>query len=195
MDDERKTVISKTLSRILRHNPSSALSIDMAGNADLALLLAYLRSIRPFSETGISAGEIEETVTNDPKGRFHIDNGRIRALSGHSFPVITDGSPFYPSGPLYFGTTEASRNLLSDGLTLSKKLKVRLSHTFEAALAVADLRPGNEPLVIEVDAERLAEDGWDFEALSNGEVLTDPIGADYLSEAHRPTRSPAHRHP
>jgi putative RNA 2'-phosphotransferase len=186
MDDGRKVVISKTLSRILRHNPSSAVEVDAEGFCDLYALISYMRTIRPFCETGLDMAEILETVSVDPKVRFEMRGNSVRALSGHSFKVDTGGEAFYPSGPLYFGTTEQSRRLLSEGLVLSRKLKVRLSYSYQEALGVAASRPGGRPLVIEVDAERLSADGWTFEIVSNGEILTDPIGADYLSEARDP---------
>lgn len=190
MDEARYTVISKALSRILRHNPSSAVVIDGAGFTSLYGLMKYMRTVRPFSETGLEMDEVLHTVENDPKGRFQTDGDTIRAMSGHSFKVDTGGTPFYPIGPLYFGTTEKSRRVLSEGLTVSKKLKVRLSYSYREALAVAELRPSGDPLVVEVDAERLSEDGWSFEVLSNGEILTDPISADYLSEARNPFSTP-----
>ena len=186
MDQERNVVISKTLSRILRHNPSGAVTIGGDGYTELSELVSYMRTIRPFCDTGLEDREVTETVATDPKCRFQIEGSYVRALSGHSFEVETGGVPYYPGGPLYFGTTEGSRRVLSEGLTLSKKLKVRLSATYHEASEVASARPGDSPLVIEVDAERLADDGRTFEVLSNGEILTDPVGADYLTEAREP---------
>src|SRR5690606_14765672 len=119
-----------------------------------------------------------------------IDGDTIRALSGHSFPVDTGGEPFDPDGPLYFGTTQASRRVLDEGLLNSKKLKVRLSYSHQEAFGIASSRPAGDPLVIEVDAVRLAQDGWSFELLSNGEILTNPIGPEYLSEARDPKVGP-----
>jgi putative RNA 2'-phosphotransferase len=188
MTDERATIVSKTLSRILRHNPGTngGVPIDMEGFTELSTFVPYLNGLRPFTEEPLSLAEIEEVVGSDFKQRFQIAGGRIRAFSGHSFPVSTGGEPFYPAGPLYFGTTEESRRLFKDGLTVSKKLKVRLSYSYQEALGIAAARPGKQPLIIEVDAERLASDGASFELLPNGEIVTDPIAPDYLSEAHDP---------
>lgn len=185
MNADRATIISKTLSRILRHNPGAngGVAIDLQGFTDLATFVPYLNTLRPFDESPVSIGEIEEVVGCDFKKRFQITGGRIRAYSGHSFPVEIGGEEFYPAGPLYFGTTEKSRRVLEEGLTVSKKLKVRLSYSYPEALEVAEARPGDQPLVIEVDAERLADDGASFELLPNGEIVTDPIGPDYLVEA------------
>ncbi|MDW9479035.1 hypothetical protein GOB57_10205 [Sinorhizobium meliloti] len=188
MMDERATIISKTLSRILRHNPGAdgGVPIDPQGFTDLATLVPHLNTLRPFCDDPLSLGEIEEVVGSDFKRRFQIVGGRIRAYSGHSFPVEIDGQPFYPAGPLYFGTSEQSRRILEEGLTVSKKLKVRLSYSFQEALEIASARPGGQPLVIEVDAERLAADGASFELLPNGEIVTEPVNADYLTEARDP---------
>lgn len=186
MDEERAVLISKTLSRILRHNPGAngGVAIDIAGFTELTTFVPYLNSLRPFTEAPLSLSEIEEVVGADFKQRFQIANGRIRAFSGHSFVVNMGGEPFYPAGPLYFGTTEQSRSVLVHGLTVSKKLKVRLSCSYQEALGIASARPHPHPLIIEVDAERLAAEGWSFELLPNGEIVTDPMGPEYLSEAH-----------
>ena len=187
MDNERKTVISKTLSRLLRHNPGDVVLIDARGFTGLAMLLAHMRTLPPFSTTGLAAGEVMETVGNDGKGRFEIEGGRIRARSGHSFPVSDDGEPYVPSGPLFFGTVGASRAaILEHGMTMSSKLKVRLSRSYDEALRVAEARPGDDPFIVEVDAERLAADGWTFGLLPNGEVVTDHFGSGYVSVAQAP---------
>ncbi|MCZ7861286.1 RNA 2'-phosphotransferase [Agrobacterium salinitolerans] len=188
MNEERATIISKTLSRILRHNPGTngGVAIDMQGFTELSTFVPYLNALTPFTEEPLSLAEIEEVVGSDFKQRFQIAGGRIRAYSGHSFPVSMGGEPFYPAGPLYFGTTEKSRRVLDEGLTVSKKLKVRLSYSYQEALGIATARPGNDPLIVEVDAERLAADGASFELLPNGEIVTDPILPDYLTEAHDP---------
>ncbi|MCV9965080.1 RNA 2'-phosphotransferase [Pararhizobium sp. BT-229] len=193
MHEERATIISKTLSRILRHNPGTngGVVIDMQGFTDLATFVPYLNALRPFDSEPLTLSEIEEVVVSDFKQRFQIAGGRIRAYSGHSFPVEIGGEPFYPAGPLYFGTTEKSRRVFEEGLTVSKKLKVRLSYSYQEALAIANARPDATPLVIEVDAERLAADGASFELLPNGEIVADPVGADYLTEAHPPKASPS----
>lgn len=193
MDEGRSIIISKTLSRVLRHNPALSVEIDDTGYARLADVVAYMKTVRPFSETGLDVVEVLDTVKGDAKQRFQIDGDTIRALSGHSFPVDTGGEPFDPDGPLYFGTTQASRRVLDEGLLNSKKLKVRLSYSHQEAFGIASSRPAGDPLVIEVDAVRLAQDGWSFELLSNGEILTNPIGPEYLSEARDPKVLPLRR--
>jgi putative RNA 2'-phosphotransferase len=194
MNEERAAIISKTLSRVLRHNPGAngGVAIDLQGFTDLVTFVPHLNTLRPFDEAPVSVREIEEVVGSDFKKRFQIAGGRIRAYSGHSFPVEIGGEAFYPAGPLYFGTTEKSRRVLEDGLTVSKKLKVRLSYSYPEALEIASARPGDHPLVIEVDAERLADDGASFELLPNGEIVTDPIDPEYLVEAqaHKPVHLP-----
>ncbi|MCS4089505.1 RNA 2'-phosphotransferase [Rhizobium sp. BK176] len=198
MNEERATIISKTLSRVLRHNPGAngGVAIDLQGFTDLVTFVPYLNTLGPFDKSPVSLEEIEEVVGSDFKKRFQIAGGRIRAYSGHSFQVDIGGEAFYPAGPLYFGTTETSRRVLNEGLTVSKKLKVRLSYSYPEALEIASARPGDRPLVIEVDAERLAADGASFELLPNGEIVTDPIGPDYLVEAqaHKAVHLP-HPHP
>lgn len=193
MIEERATIISKTLSRILRHNPHG-IAIDEHGFADLPIIIAHMLSFAPFKDTGLSYEEVTFTVESDTKGRFHIYGGCIRALSGHSFPVEIEGEEFYPAGPLFFGTVAQRRtSILENGLSQGQKIKIRLSYSYQEALGIATARPHGEPFVAEVDAERLAADGWTFKLLPNGEIVTDRFGGDYVSEARDPKVVPLHR--
>jgi putative RNA 2'-phosphotransferase len=185
MNQDRSIIISKTLSRLLRHNPKSQIELDVKGAISLDDLVDFMRTISPFKDTGLTHEEVRQTVSLDEKQRFHIDGNRIRALSGHSFEVQSDGEPFYPAGPLYFGTAGKGIQILEKGFVDSAKLKVRLHYTYHDAEVIANSREG-EPVVFEIDAERLAADGWSFEKLLNGEILTDPFSGDYVTEAAHP---------
>lgn len=71
--------ISKRLSYVLRHNPSSAgLTLDANGWVAVADLLEAL---------GLTRAQLDEVVSRNDKQRFMIMGDRIRASQGHSVQV------------------------------------------------------------------------------------------------------------
>lgn len=194
MSDKQQAYLSRSLSFILRHKDRSGGSTVRIDHSGFASLDDVVTAINSHQKTRIiDAGMIVETVHNDVKGRFElVDDGevlRIRALSGHTFRVDIAGNDFTPEGPLWFGTTmEAFDRIEEHGLACSAKLKARLRATREEAEAIAASRRG-DPLLIEVDAERLSSHGYRFTRLSNGEIVTDRFGREYCT-LHLPVTPP-----
>lgn len=173
-------VLSKGLSKILRHN-AGAETVDMSpdGYVDIAAVVSSLNRSKPFLGSPVSMDDVVCCVETDEKGRFHISDGRIRAMSGHSIDVAVTGREFEPEGPLFFGTVEeGAARILAEGFRGTKR-KVRLSSSVSAADQVAAGRLG-DPVVLEVDALSLARDGWSFTELDNGEIVVDLFPADYV---------------
>lgn len=75
---------------------------------------------------------------------------------------------------------------MKEGFLGSKKLKVRLLESEETAAAVASARRG-EPVIVRVDAQRLAKEGRTFGRAANGEILVDRFGPEYCSEVPLPS--------
>lgn len=182
MGDNLERYLSKSLSFLLRHNTDAhPVGIDGKGFAALDDVVAAINS-HSGTKGSVTANDVAEAVRQDEKGRFEIslrkDGPYIRALSGHSFPVEVEGEEFTPEGPLWFGTTmDAYARIDEHGLAQTAKLKVRLRETREEAEGVAAARKG-DPLVVEVDAQALAADGYRFVKLANGEIVTDRFGRD-----------------
>ncbi len=182
-------LITKSLSRLLRHNPDGVLSIDRNGFVSVDSVINYLNGLKAF-DGKLDRVHIEEALNDSHKTRFALsENGlKIRALSGHSFEVDLGYEQYVPTGMLYFGTTEEARDQIEEhGLTLSKKHFIRLVDTFERALEIAEARPGPGPMVIEVDAVALAKEGHEFLHAENGEILCEKFGKKYLQLPSPPT--------
>lgn len=175
-------LITKSLSRLLRHNPDGVLSVDRHGFVSVESVIQHLNGLQAFAGK-LDRDHIEEALNDPHKIRFALsENGlKIRALSGHSFEVDLGYEQYVPTGTLYFGTTEEARDKIEEhGLTLSKKHFIRLVETFERAFEIAEARPGSGPMVIEVDAVALANDGHDFLLAENGEILCVKFDKKYL---------------
>lgn len=99
--------VSKRLSYVLRHDPSSVgVTLDAAGWVDVDELLAGLRS----HGTRLSRDELDELVAGSDKRRFAFDGTgtRIRASQGHSVPVELGYVPQVPPSVLFHGPRSAT---------------------------------------------------------------------------------------
>ena len=186
MDQDALNAFSKGLSGLLRHNNGEPLSFDSHGFADVGAAVAAMNATKRARNLGVGfdADALAEVVARDGKGRFELsgDGSRVRAVSGHSFEVDLSLEPFAPTGPLWYGTVlDKAGKIVAEGLTDSRKIKVRLHDSPEAATAVAEARGREGPAVFEVDAERMASDGFAFGRTANGEILVDHFGPPYLT--------------
>lgn len=178
-------ILTKRLSKILRHNAGKRqIQFDNQGYAPLVVVLETLRMETDVVDT-LTAEQLIEALEAGDKQRFEIveseGEAHIRAFSGHSFDVDIDGKPYIPDGSLWFGTSQDAKDDLCEfGFFGKTKLKVRLMRNRSDALEIAKTRGGG-PLLVEIDAERMVADGWEFGLLDNGEVVTDHFGPEYCA--------------
>ncbi|SDH79284.1 putative RNA 2'-phosphotransferase [Actinokineospora alba] len=165
--------LSKRLSKALRHDPAHlGLTLDAAGWTDVSAVLAALRVDR---ET------LDAVVAENNKQRFAYDETgtRIRASQGHSVPVDLGLLPATPPDVLYHGTVAAALpSIEADGLRPMNRHHVHLSATRETAVTVGARR--GKPVILVIDAARMAADGHVFHVSANGVWLTDHVGPAYF---------------
>ena len=171
--------ISRKLSLVLRHQPESiGLTLDEHGWVDVDGLLQCL------SNGGMSVTKptLQEVVESNDKQRFRFsdDGSRIRANQGHSLSVDLEMKEQTPPDILFHGT--ASRFLESiteEGLQKRNRQHVHLSLDRETATKVGS-RHGR-PVILEVDARKMHQDGYLFYQSDNGVWLTDSVSRVYLN--------------
>ncbi|WP_033258739.1 MULTISPECIES: RNA 2'-phosphotransferase [Kitasatospora] len=178
MDQKRTVKTSKTLSRILRHDPGAVgITLDAAGWVEVdALLAALARHGRRLSRA-----ELDHVVATNDKRRFaYSEDGRsIRASQGHTVEVDLGLPAATPPDTLFHGTAERTlRHVLAEGLRPMSRRDVHLSADTETAVKVGS-RHGR-PVVLAVDAAAMARDGYEFRASANGVWLTDAVPVGYL---------------
>lgn len=198
--DNTERQISTALSGLLRHNDDGQIAIDKQGWADVDAVVSQIARHPRVAKLGVSFDrtDLERLVEADEKGRFEIEGGRVRAVSGHSFEVDIPLLRFRPAGPLYFGTVEKmAGDIQRDGLTHSSKIHTRLSATYDEALAIARDRAGTHPerdlggpVVFEIDALAMMQDGESFGLNPAGEVITGKIDVRYVRQID-PAMAPA----
>ena len=170
--------ISRFIALILRHKPETiGISLDERGWADVQELIAGVNKTYP-----LTMERLEEIVRADGKQRYSFNDDRtlIRANQGHSVPVDVELQKVAPPDVLFHGTGEKyAQAILGEGLIPKSRLYVHLSPDVATATLVG--KRHGKPVVFQVDAKRMTEDGVEFFLSANGVWLTKRVPARYLS--------------
>ena len=171
------TRISKYISLILRHKPETiGIELDAHGWADVDALLDGVG--RKYI---IDREILEEIVKTDGKQRysFNADGTKIRANQGHSIQVDVELAVAEPPETLYHGTAERfSASIQAKGLLPGNRLYVHLSTNTETAEKVG--KRHGKPVIYQVNAGQMHQDGYTFYLSANGVWLTRAVPAQYL---------------
>lgn len=167
------------LSLILRHKPQVVgIRLDEHGWADVS---ALIRGVNATGRYELDMATLREIVRSDEKRRygFNEDRTKIRANQGHSIPVDVGLEEKHPPRTLYHGTGEKYVSSIQRmGLIPKTRLYVHLSKDAVTARKVG-MRHGR-PVIYEVDAERMAGDGYPFFESVNHVWLTKRVPLRYL---------------
>lgn len=178
MDKRLESKVSKTLSYLLRHNPSQyGVNLDNKGFANIDSVLLGLRKNYP----NLQKEDLIFIVKNDDKGRYEINDNSIRALYGHSVKQKIDKIPSEPPVILYHGTKKNVLDLiLKEGLKSMNRQKVCLSSDINVAKMVGDRRKSSETIILKVQAQKAYNNGINFYTEPNGIYMSDNIPPKYI---------------
>lgn len=178
MDESERTRLSKFLSLVLRHEPDAiGIELDGAGWVSVDLLLRASTA----HGTKITRSMLEEVVATSPKRRFVLsdDAQRIRAAQGHSVDVDLEYAIAVPPDVLFHGTIErVMAAIRSQGILRMSRHHVHLSLDAATARSVGGRR--GRPVVLEVLARQMHEDGFAFHVATNGVWLTEHVPPAYI---------------
>lgn len=170
--------VSRFLSLVLRHKPETiGLKLDKAGWVDVDVLIAQL------AEHGkvVSREEIDTIVATNDKKRYVLseDGLRIKAAQGHSVDVELELKRETPPLTLYHGTVDKYlKDIAKTGLQKMSRHHVHLSKDNETAVKVGSRR--GAPVILQVEAKRMHNDGFKFYISENGVWLTDSVPSKYI---------------
>jgi putative RNA 2'-phosphotransferase len=175
----RKKSLSKLLSKVFRHRPEMVgVVLDPAGWVGVdELLAAFARC-----DVELTRDDLDEIVRTSDKQRFALsEDGRsIRANQGHSVEVELGHPALEPPAELFHGTIarflESIRRI---GLGRGSRHHVHLSENVETATRVGARR--GKPVVLRIDARRMAASGFVFHRTPNGVWLTERVPAEYIA--------------
>lgn len=170
--------ISKFMSLVLRHKPEViGLELDENGWADLQELITKLN----IKGAVVDEATIHQIVETNEKKRFAFndDKTRIRANQGHSVKVDLQLNPATPPAILFHGTAEkVIASIMKKGLLKQERHHVHLTANRETAMSVGG-RHG-KPVVLEIDAEKMAADGFEFYLSENDVWLVEIVLPEYI---------------
>ena len=164
--------VSKYMSLILRHKPETiGISLDEHGWANVEDLITGIAKDNEFNME-----ILEEIVRRDEKQRysFNEDKTLIRANQGHSIPVDVELEEWVPPEILWHGTGEKYvESIDREGLISKSRLYVHLSKDEDTAIKVGS-RHG-KPVIYNVKAKQMYDDGYKFYLSVNGVWLTKEV--------------------
>jgi len=170
--------LGRFMSLVLRHKPEViGIRLDEHGWADINELIEGMNRAGKH----IDRTKLDEIVATNNKKRYSIsdDGKRIRANQGHSVQVDVELKEQKPPEILYHGTAERfSESIEREGLKPMGRLYVHLSKDIKTAENVGS-RHG-KPVVYEVAAGEMSENGFKFYLSENGVWLSGKVPPAYL---------------
>ncbi|MFP3871711.1 MAG: RNA 2'-phosphotransferase [Candidatus Natronoplasma sp.] len=181
MSDEESVNLGKTTAGVLRHfHDKYSLEMDDRGWIDLEHFVKVLRN-RQKRFHWLRKYHVKALAATDEKNRYQYEDGYIRATYGHSVDVDLDLPTDDIPDTLYAPTTEKEGELLLEGgIRPSDRTYVHLSGTYESAMEAGVYRTDN-PMILEVDAESMIEDGNEIMRAGKGVYLAEEVEPEYLS--------------
>ncbi|MBS7566779.1 RNA 2'-phosphotransferase [Mucilaginibacter sp. Bleaf8] len=178
MNEKETTKLSKFLSLVLRHQPDLiGIELDEQGWVKVDELLKQSANHGHL----ITLEMLNHVVETNAKKRFAFSNDghKIRANQGHSVEVDLGYEPQVPPTVLYHGTgSQSVASILQSGLEKRSRQHVHLSADRDTAIKVGS-RHG-KPVVLEVLALEMHQNGYTFFLSANGVWLTETVPANFL---------------
>lgn len=177
--DQALVKTSKFLSLVLRHQPEKiGLALDEAGWASIAELLELTRASGRMLDHEL----LLRVVRENDKQRYAIseDGLRIRANQGHSIDVDLGLVAVVPPDILWHGTIAlVLESIRAQGLVPRTRQYVHLSADRHTAEIVGKRR--GKPVILQIDAARMAAAGLEFFQSANGVWLTAHVPAGCIA--------------
>jgi len=181
MNDEEVDQLGRIMAGVLRHFPERfELPMDEHGWVDVRSLVEAVRARRNQFHW-LRPHHVKALVATDPKGRYQLEEERVRATYGHSLEVDLDLPTDNIPDTLYYPATEEEVPIiLETGLKPSDRKHVHLSLAPENAISAGEHRT-EKPVVLKVDAKNAIKGGVLIKRAGKTVFITKEVPADYLS--------------
>jgi putative RNA 2'-phosphotransferase len=173
--------LSRAVSHALRHEPwLYELELDVEGWVATEDLLAALRPER--SEwSSLTERDLAEMIAQSEKKRHELQNGKIRALYGHSTPDRLTKERAAPPAALYHGTAPATAaHIKAEGLKPMSRQYVHLSADINTAEQVGR-RKAADPVILTIEAGSAHAGGVAFYRGNDHVWLADFVPTNFIS--------------
>lgn len=166
---------------MLRHNPAEiGVELDEHGWVNINALIDKSNN----KGRNMTRELLDEVVQTNDKQRFAIseDGLSIRANQGHSLKINLDLSPLSPPTILLHGTAKKSiAAIRANGLKKMARHHVHLTENREVASAVG--KRYGKLIMLEINSEKMSEDGFIFFKTANGVWLVESVPVEYIKES------------
>ena len=176
----------KYLTYLLRHHPEDChLDMDKKGYVEVNQLL---NNVNEYSKYSLTLKELELIVETDNKQRFKVieldDIRKIKCNQGHSISWV-EPELFYDvvvPNILYHGTTkEAYKKIKATGyISKMKRHAVHMQKDIQKAWMSAKRWKQQEPIVLEIDAKKMVEDGYKIGVTDNDVWCVNNVPVQYI---------------
>lgn len=182
MNDRELNTLGRIMAGVLRHFPEKlGLMMDGKGWVDITRFVEAIGGSRSGFHW-LRNKHIEAIALSDPKGRYQIDGGMIRATYGHTVDVQLDDLPLADLDEFYYPVTEEEMDvILESGLNPIDRKKVHLSGSIEKALEAGKVRT-DQPYVLRIDGKTARENGVMIYQAGKDVYVTDRIEGKYISK-------------
>ncbi len=182
MDEKELNSLSRILAGALRHFPEKfGLMMDGKGWVDISSLIDAIGTGRS-GFNWLKIHHIEALVSTDPRGRYQIDGGMIRATYGHTIDVNLDDLPIAEIDVFFYPVTEEEIDIiLEGGLHPIDRKKVHLSGNIEKAMEAGKVRT-EDPLILKIDGKKAKKAGQKIYRAGKDVFITDAIDAKFISK-------------
>jgi len=180
MSDQELERLGRIMAGVLRHFPDRfGLSMDGHGWVDMRDFVNAVREQKPHYHW-LRPHHIVAIVETDPKGRYQVDGGMLRATYAHSVDVNLDDLPDANTDELYFPCSEEEVDiLLEKGLTPTDRKKIHLSGTLEKAVSAGRAKIEN-PIILAIDAASAQKAGIKIKRAGKTVYIADEVPAKFL---------------
>ncbi len=182
MNDRELNSLGRIIAGVLRHFPEKlGVMIDGHGWVDITEFVEAIGVSRSGFHW-LRNHHIEAIALTDPKGRYQIDGGMVRATYGHTIDVNLDDLPLADLDEFYYPVTEEEIDIiLEGGLNPIDRKNVHLSGSIEKALEAGRVRT-DEPLLLKIDGKKAKKAGIKIYQAGKDVYITDSIDAKYISK-------------
>lgn len=180
MNDAELERVGRIMAGALRHFPDRfGLTMDGHGWVDLRQFVDAIRASKAHYHW-LRPHHLAAIVETDPKGRYQIDGGMIRATYAHSIDVNLDDLPDANTDELYYPCSEEEIDLiLEQGLHPTDRKKIHLSGTLEKAVQAGRAKM-EAPVILAIDAARAIKDGVKIKRAGKTVYVADLVESKYL---------------
>ncbi len=182
MNDGELSSLSRIMAGTLRHFPEKlGVMMDGHGWVDIRDLIDAIGTSRS-GFNWLRKKHIKALVETDPRDRYQIDGGMVRATYGHTIDVDLSDLPEAEIDEFYYPVTEEETDMiLEGGLNPTDRKNVHLSGTIQKAQEAGRVRT-DEPIILKIDGKKAKKDGIKIYHAGKDVYITDGIDAKYISK-------------